>query len=90
VSGTHCCGRAAFGAAALGLRSPGLRSPGLRSPGLRSRGLRLQTESLETSPQSAIAWEPETIWRAALGADGSLIIADGMNQIRLWRVDETN
>jgi WD40 repeat protein/serine/threonine protein kinase len=33
---------------------------------------------------------PETIWRAAFGADGSLVTADGMNQIRLWRVDDTN
>jgi WD40 repeat protein len=33
---------------------------------------------------------PETLWRAAFGADGSLVTADGMNQIHLWRVDDTN
>jgi serine/threonine protein kinase/WD40 repeat protein len=33
---------------------------------------------------------PETVWRVAFGADGSLVTADGMNQIRLWRVEEPN
>jgi hypothetical protein len=33
---------------------------------------------------------PETLWRAAFGADGSLVTADGMNQIHLWRVDDAN
>jgi hypothetical protein len=29
----------------------------------------------------------ETIWRLAFGPDGSLATANGMNQIRLWRID---
>jgi glucose/arabinose dehydrogenase len=30
---------------------------------------------------------PETIWDVAFSPDGSLATADGMNQIRLWRMD---
>jgi hypothetical protein len=30
---------------------------------------------------------PETIWRFAFTSDGLMATADGMNQIRLWRME---
>jgi WD40 repeat protein len=30
---------------------------------------------------------PESIWRLAFAPDGRLATADGMNQIRLWRME---
>jgi eukaryotic-like serine/threonine-protein kinase len=30
---------------------------------------------------------PETIWRVVFGPDGRMVTADGMNQIRVWRMD---